>query len=349
MDKTKNVQIRNSDDRDFTPKTKRDLQETSLFENKWLIFATFTILILAFIISFRFSNRGTSLEITPSAGRFRLDFQISKSDQDNFFQTLEELSLPQSIKDGVEFELDATSSFALAFAAPIKANVNFKTKQVRFNGSVNANSLGELTPESFKLPASTKLAIFAPDVKSFVNQKLNITPENDSWLSNLFLEKGQVLAFWGDKNEFFIITKASQVNIDELANIKIATDEQFYKKDQVEGSFEIHLLKLPKNTDEEQTILSIFQLGPWVFLAFSPEASQEIIQVQKSQKPSIDFPKNTEKSTLVVLFRNLDQSASESISQLFDGKKEWLKTFENVKDLEFVLKGNTFSGLINLK
>src|SRR3989338_1134862 len=251
------------------PEAYRKLKQFPIFENKWLILTIFVILLLViFVISSKFTNAGTGLEITPIGNKFRLNFQIPKNDQENFSRTLSQLNLPQEVKEGVEFELDATSSAALAFASPINAKLNFKTKQVNF---------------------------------------------------------------------------------DDLSNLKIPKEEEFYKREQIEESFETHLLKLPQKTESQKSTLSIFQLGQWIFIASSQEAARKFIQVQKFEKGAIEFPKSKQ-ATLVVLIKNPDIDTASSLGQiLLSSKKDWLNIFSNIQELEFVLKGNVFSGLINLK
>src|SRR3989338_7219539 len=294
------------------PEAYRKLKQFPIFENKWLILTIFVILLLViFVISSKFTNAGTGLEITPIGNKFRLNFQIPKNDQENFSRTLSQLNLPQEVKEGVEFELDATSSAALAFASPINAKLNFKTKQVKIKGLTNSTSPVLFLPESFKLPQSTKLAIFAPDIKNFLDSQVNIPPE--------------------------------------LTNLKIPKEEEFYKREQIEESFETHLLKLPQKTESQKSTLSIFQLGQWIFIASSQEAARKFIQVQKFEKGAIEFPKSKQ-ATLVVLIKNPDIDTASSLGQiLLSSKKDWLNIFSNIQELEFVLKGNVFSGLINLK
>ncbi|OGD87976.1 hypothetical protein A3D81_00045 [Candidatus Curtissbacteria bacterium RIFCSPHIGHO2_02_FULL_40_17] len=331
------------------PEAYRKLKQFPIFENKWLILTIFVILLLViFVISSKFTNAGTGLEITPIGNKFRLNFQIPKNDQENFSRTLSQLNLPQEVKEGVEFELDATSSAALAFASPINAKLNFKTKQVKIKGLTNSTSPVLFLPESFKLPQSTKLAIFAPDIKNFLDSQVNIPPELTSFINNLFSQRGQLLAFYND-NDFLMITKANQVNFDDLSNLKIPKEEEFYKREQIEESFETHLLKLPQKTESQKSTLSIFQLGQWIFIASSQEAARKFIQVQKFEKGAIEFPKSKQ-ATLVVLIKNPDIDTASSLGQiLLSSKKDWLNIFSNIQELEFVLKGNVFSGLINLK
>lgn len=331
------------------PIAKSDLRPVPQVENRWPAITIFIFLLFVIlIISSKFLKTGTSLEVTPIGNKFRLNLQIPNSEQKNFSRTLSQLNLPQEVKEGVEFELDATSSAALVFASPINAKLNFKTKQVKIKGSTNSTSPVLFLSESFKLPQSTKLAIFAPDIKNFFYSQVNIPPVLTSFMSNLFSQKGQLLAFYND-NDFLMITKANQVNFDDLSNLKISKEEEFYKREQVEESFETHLLKLPQKTESQKSTLSIFQLGQWIFIASSQEAAREIIQVQKFEKGAIEFPKSKQ-ATLVVLIKNPDKDTASSLGQiLLSTKKDWQNIFSNIQELEFVLKGNMFSGLINLK
>src|SRR3989338_11290722 len=59
------------------PEAYRKLKQFPIFENKWLILTIFVILLLViFVISSKFTNAGTGLEITPIGNKFRLNFQI---------------------------------------------------------------------------------------------------------------------------------------------------------------------------------------------------------------------------------------------------------------------------------
>ncbi len=330
--------------RTTSPKAKVKLRPVPP-QKKFPIVAVLIFLLFAiFIIASKLTISETSLEINPHNNKFRLEFQVPKNKKERFSHTLSQLNLPPDLAKGADFELDATSSAALSFASPIRAKLNFNSKQIRINGSTNATQSLYQT-ETFKLPTSTKVAIFASSVKHLFESQISIPPELNGFIGELFSQKGQLIVFF-ENDEFLIVTKAQNINFDDLAGIKFSGDEEYYKKELIAPSFETHLLKIPFEKENQKSTLSIFQLGQWAFITSSSETTRRIVDVQKLSKDVLEFPKEKE-ATLIVLAIN---PANASFGQIiFNRETDWIDSLASVDRLEFVLKDNKFSGLINLK
>jgi len=322
---------------------------------KTLLGLFFVLIILIFFVFFaKWQKQETFVTLNAFENKFKVNFNIPQSDQEKFSKTLQKLQLPQSIEQGFEFELDATSSAALNFALPIEAKISFGPK-INFKGSLHRSGINNLPVVSLKVPQNTNLAVFAPDFRDFISTRLNFPPEFASWLDkNLFAEKGQVLIIFGKDADFAIVTKANQVDFESLKNIQMPdSQEPFYKKSQTEDLVDLHLVNLPADWRGSPLAATFFQIGQLLFFSSSPQAAEELIKVQKSQKPSIDFLSIPSSGTnsLTILFRNPDQ---DSINQpfeklLFGQRTELAKTIEKISQAQLTLKENEFSGLINLK
>jgi len=315
----------------------------------------FVLIILVFFTSFaRWQKQETSVTLNAFSGKFKVNFNIPQSDQEEFSKTLQKLQLPQSIEQGFEFELDATSSAALNFALPIEAKISFGPK-INFKGSLHRSGINNLPVVNLKIPQNTNLAVFAPDFRDFISTRLNFPPEFANWLDkNLFAEKGQVLIIFGKDADFAIIAKANQVDFEGLKNIHMPdSQEPFYKKSQTEDLVDLHLVNLPADWRGSPLAATFSQIGQLLFFSSSPQAAEELIKVQKSQELSITFPSFPASDTvsLAILFRNSNQN---SIGQpfeklIFGSRPDFAKAIEKISQAQLTLKENEFSGLIDLK
>src|SRR3989344_3613716 len=120
----------------------------------------------------------SSLTLIPSSNKFNLQFDIRAQDLNDFSKILENLRLPQSIAQGVEFELDATASAKLTYLTPIKTQLDFSPNRVDFRGKIQqAISPEEFLFEKVKVPASANLVIAAPNFGDFIKLRFLKTPQ----------------------------------------------------------------------------------------------------------------------------------------------------------------------------
>ncbi|MBI2598655.1 hypothetical protein HYW40_00305, partial [Candidatus Curtissbacteria bacterium] len=76
----------------------------------------------------------STFTIESGLNKFKLSFNLQKSDESKLSDILSELDLPQSVKQGIEFELDATSQAKLAYVSPLKAKMKLGTNYLNFSG-----------------------------------------------------------------------------------------------------------------------------------------------------------------------------------------------------------------------
>ncbi len=309
----------------------------------------FFLLFLAVGAPFR-SPTVVTLDILEN--RFKLNFEVAKNDQAPLSKALEQLGLPQSIKEGVEFELDATSSAKLAMLTPIKANLDFSSGKIKFNGSLHTSFLKEIVMEEFKLPKSTNLAIFAPSFGEFLKVKFHLPPEFHKWLDENLKEEGQYLVFLGERADFAIIFKSETADFEGLKNIRIEGEEFPYKVESGED-IDFHLLKLREVQDQEPQTFTFFQIGNWVFMGSSYEASQKLIEAQRSPaSQAFIFKAPTAKPiSLFISFQNekKDMISEEFQDFLLPQAAQLAQVAEKIENFEFILKGKDFSGLIEVE
>jgi len=310
------------------------------------------IIFVAKFIDVQDRNSG-QITLTADQNKFKLNFNLTNQDLIKFSKVLNKLNLPQSVKDGIEFELDATSSAKLAFTTPIKTNFNILPEKITFQGQIDKSFVNDQAAESLKIPASTNLAVFGNNIAEFVMARLNLPDQLSTWfLKNLNFQNGQYFIVFGANSDFALVFKNPSTDIDGLKNIKDVKSNQFLYMEESIENIKLYLLKLPESLDEEDLTVAFFQEGDWTFFASSHEAAQELVKIQKSQRPSINFPlKNNSLISLILLYRNSDQNPiGENFPALiFAGNGGLTKTIDQIEEFEFILKKDKFSGLINLK
>ena len=320
------------------------------------ILAIFLFLaIIVFVAKFiSLQDRNSSqIILTADQNKFKLNFNLANQDMTKFSKVLDKLNLPQSVKDGIEFELDATSSAKLAFVIPIKTDFNILPEKITFQGQVDKSFVSDQAAESLKIPASTNLAVFGNNIAEFVRARLNFPDQFSTWFSkNLNSQNGQYFIVFGANSDFALVFKNPSIDIDGLKNIKdVKSNQSLYKEESIDN-IKLYLLKLSESLDEKDLTIVFFQEGDWTFFASSPDAAQKLLKIQKSQIPSINFPlKNNSLISLILLYRNSDKNPiGENFPQLiFAGNGGLAKTMDQIEEFEFILKKDKFSGLINLK
>ena len=150
------------------------------------------IIFVAKFIDVQDRNSG-QITLTADQNKFKLNFNLTNQDLIKFSKVLNKLNLPQSVKDGIEFELDATSSAKLAFTTPIKTNFNILPEKITFQGQIDKSFVNDQAAESLKIPASTNLAVFGNNIAEFVMARLNLPDQLSTWfLKNLNFQNGSV-------------------------------------------------------------------------------------------------------------------------------------------------------------
>ena len=319
----------------------------SLFLASFFLLVFITILVII-------KNKNTSqLTLIANENKFNLNFDITNNEQSEFAKALEKLSLPQSVAKGVEFELDATSSTKLTFATPIGADLKILPGKITFMGKVNTSFLQDQETKSIKIPISANMAVFSDNLLAFIKSRLIISQEFSNWLSrNLASDNGQYLVVFGPNSDFALIFNNPNIDLEDLKNIKDSQSDESLYKEELKDNTKLYLFKLPQALNGEDLTCVFFQEGDLTYFTSSYEAAQELINVLKSQTPSLDFPqKDISKASLIILFRNNDQNSAgdEFTNFILPGSNNYSRSINQVRELDFILRSNEFSGLINLK
>lgn len=320
--------------------------------------------LLTFLVTVKiFSKTSESyLELTSKENRLDLKFSIQKSDQDNFNSLLTKLNIPQDVQDGVRFQLDSTSSAKLAFVTPVKVNMKLTDKTINLSGETSIPAISnQFDVQKIKMPQTTNLAIFAPNLGTFAKARLNVPQNISGWFDhNLDSPQGSYLVLFGSNADFSLLFKNNQINFEILKDIKNSSGDPIYKEE-AGGDTKFHLLQIPSINPQNQPTqtLAFFQLGDYLVMSSSPDAAKTFIDSQKSSS-SIEFPKsqNTNKASLVVEYLNTEENpAPKQVEEfLFQSwqsssrpKSKLAESLKKIKDATFTLKAQAFSGLINLK
>lgn len=327
------------------------------------LLALLLFLVLVFVVLSFLSFKKSSLLLFAAENKFKLHFDISKNDKTSFVKILENLNLPPNIENGFEFELDSTSSAKLTYLTPLKSSLDFNSQKIIFSGETSHNPFqNELRIENIKVPSSSNLVVFAPDFKDFIKARIILNPKLSDWFEkNLSSKEGQYLVIFGQNSDFSIIFKAKEIDFESLKYIQVASASEPFYKEEIEDNLTFHLLKLPEDQRTKQlNNITLFQLGPWVFLNSSYESAKYLLKVQKSQESSIDsFSKYPNKTTsFAIHFLNgndspINQSFLEVLfldfTNLSIPKVKFAKVLDKVKEFEYFLNDKDFSGLIYIK
>ncbi len=310
------------------------------------------ILLLFFLVLTIFQARDNQVAavLSSSQNKFRVSFKVTPQNQQQFLTALRKLDLPSSVKDGLEFELDATSSAKLNFASPIEAKIKIEPQTITAGGVAEAQ-LSLLSMEDFKLPQSTNLAVFAANFSQFPKARFKLPQEFSVWLDTNLAAPGQYLVIFGPDADFAIIFKSKSPDFEGLKNIRMEGEEPLYKKEEPENGIELHLLKLPQESKDQTPTFSFFQIDQWVFMTSSVNAAREFIKIQKSQDPSFNFSGSKEPVSAVIIFRNTKEApvGENFYNILLPNTPQIAKTLDKISELKFTLKADRFSGLINIK
>lgn len=323
--------------------------------------AAAALIIASIILSLAFFKKDQSyIFLTSQKNRFDLNFSIKKTDQDNFQKILASLGIPQEVKDGVNFELDSTSSARLNFLTPVKTNLTLKDKVINFSGETSVPLISnQPTVEQIKVPNSTNVAIFAPDLKSFVKARLNLAENISAWIDKNFSgQNGSYLVIYGLNPDYSLLVRKDQINFDELKNLKDTNGDTLYKEE-ASGDVKLHFLQIPNINSDKQQTLTFFQLDEYQVMSSSPDAAKSLIDAQKSS-PSHKFPKgdSPKQAALIIEFSNPDENIISDQAESFllqpwerpnSPKAKLASSLKQIRDASFALKERSFSGLINLK
>lgn len=285
---------------------------------KKVIFGTFFLIVLGVVVLWT-KRSASQIILTAHQNKFNINFQISSRDKVQATIFLEKANLPQNILEGVQFTLDATSAARLAHITPVTAHLNFTKERLNFQGKATAALTNTtITPiANFQIPASTNLAIFAPDFTSLIKKKFVMPKDFQTWLDqNLASDSGQYLIIFGT-DDFALVTKPS--NPPDFAHLTAqSTTGEFYKQE-ITANLNFHLVKLPQG-DKKEITLTFFEQGPLLFMTSSRKIAQELADVQKGISPTINFwPQGQTPVSAALLWQSPKSSSSQDLLWLLVG------------------------------
>lgn len=320
------------------------------------------VLAILFFISIIFflnllnPRKTNSLTINSNINEFKGSFDIDKKKTPELEKFLENLDIPYQVENGFSFKLDATTSEYLDLLTPIKTDLDISPRAISFRGkSIRSVFLEGLTIDPINIPQDTNLAVFAPDLSTFITSRLSFTPEEKNIFENSVKNNsGHYLLIFGSGKSFGLIFKKDDFNFNNLKEVPQEASVSAGKKEDQNKTTKFYLLS--SGTDDKNSDTGVFfDLGTYKVFASSIDAANQIIDSQNS--PQTTFPKSKEDNASFTLdFKNYDnQDLSDDFIKLafykgigITGGKEKIKSsLSKVKEMSVTLKGDTFSGLIS--
>lgn len=315
-----------------------------------ILFLSLVSIILIFSASFLYlkSTSTSKAHLQASQNKFTLKFQIKERDKGNAGKFLEKANLPANLLEGITFELDATSSAALAFALPAQADLTIGEDSLSFSGKYQGPTLNTFQIEEIKMPTSATLAMATSSLPIFLKQNYQI-PQN--FLTSLSDQKKPIyLIVFGEKADWAIIFKDSQQ--ENFSAKDLGLDEESFKEEEFDDQLKLSLIKAKELKGEEVT-LAYFNLDNRSYLTSSRDSAESIIKIQRNQLDSKTFKvKNAlsdSDSAFALSLENKDNLNDNFFSLIFSEKPAFSKNIKKIKHLEFALRKDSFSGLIELK
>jgi hypothetical protein len=283
-------------------------------------------------------DRDSTISLNSFENKFKVNFNIEKSDQKAFEQVLTALNLPTITKEGFEFELDSTTSAKLAFSLPAQAEIDFEGKEIEFEGEAKTPFLQTHVMEDIRLPKDTQLAIFAGNLVDFASAKSQADESLSSWLRENSSE-GQYFAVFSHEPSYVFVAKSKNADFEKLKQI---SKQDNYKQQEAEGTT-YHLLKVGKQSG--QTI-ALFERTPYLFLVSSLNTAKAV-SASLNSKDSYNFKAPQEPVNIFLSYQNKGY-AKELLKFLFEDER-LENSLSKIEKIEFILKPIKFSGLIITK
>lgn len=310
----------------------------------------FLLILAVIIIAYSYSQRHPStLTLSTSTNKFNLTFQIAENDQQKAADFLEKTNLPSKILSGVEFELDSTSSARLAYLLPTTARLKFSQDRLNLTGQTAAAISGgqfNLPPyNTLKIPNSTSVAIFAEDLTRLLERKYSLPADVKNWLTqSLESANGQYFLIFGQNLDTALIAKPlSKFDFSSLSQNEIGQNSGLSYKQQTEDGLNFHLLKLSQ-ADGQEITMTFFEMGTYLVLTSSLEAARELINTQKGQEATINFPDSSINSvSSAILIRPASVDNFQALSFFTDQSAKLQPYLAKVDKALFVVRDKDFS------
>ena len=286
----------------------------------------------------------TKIRLTSSENKFQVSFEVAPGDLNSFDRALEKLNIDKAVKDKLEFELDATSSAKLSLASPIEAGLGFSNDEIRFRGNSHTAYLKQSPFFNIKIPKSTSLLIFSGILEEIWGKNLNNSAFKD-WIGKNISVQGQYFIIFGNDSQKAFIFNLKNTDFESLKSLK----DIEYKKEDSQEQVEYHLLKTLSESQDSQTYV-LFQKDDKLYLTFSLDSAKSLNNVLTEDKESLDYPQSNQKeAAFSILFLNQSELSTNFFKSVFGEISQFQETLNRISRFELVLKGDTFSGLINIK
>ncbi len=313
------------------------------------------IVLIGISLTLLVSNFKTQSQIllTAQENKFQVNFHIAQKDQENFSEVLASLNLPQNIVEGLEFELDATSSAKLAYVSPIQASLKFAKNRLNFAGRASAQVFESKIITPFKIPSSATITVIGASITDLVKARLKLPRVLEAWLDqNLTSQNAKTLIIFGQNSDFaLILAPQSAPTLSGLESIKIEDyKDQIYKQEtyllENAPSINLHLLKFP-NQDQKETTLIFFEIGQTLYMTSSIEAAKELIMVQVGQSPSQDFLSGEiDPITLAIFLKHHNSQLTRSALDFFISS-DTINLPDGIEKFFFILREKEFKGYLD--
>lgn len=316
---------------------------------KKIVFGTLFLIVLGVIIIWA-QRSSSQIILTAHNNKFNLSFNLGQNEKANAQKTLEKLGLSQNVLEGIQFELDATSQARLAFVTPVTFDLEFTKERLNFQGKATGVLSGatHVPIANLQIPASTSLAILAPDFGNLIKKRLAPMPADlQAWLDqNLASTNGQYLIIFGDGGDFALVVKPlKQPDFTALATLQSSTSEPY--KQETTANLNFHLVKLPQESQKEITF-TFFEQGLFLFMASSRAAAQELANVQKGDIASLNFWPNVEKPVSAAIFwQNSQEVNQDSLSFLVGEDTHLAATLAKISQARLIIRDQEFSGYLD--
>jgi len=312
-----------------------------------ILLITFSLLTFIYLKS----KEVSSASLNGSNNRFHLIFNIVKKDEDKLNLFLEKVKVEPKIKEGIFFELDATSSAALAFSLPLKAELEITQSQISLEGKYNGPLLKQYAFEKIKIPKSTNLAIFGPNLGHYLLRHYFVPQDLSLFLTEQTSNIPNYLVFFGEESNVALLFKQEKTFFESLNSIK-SLEGEIYKKEEFDPDLQLHLLKLKDRQSLQEATITIFKIEDYIFITSSRNTAESLIRIYKNQDESdlFNIKNNAISVSFTFYYRNTNNAdISNLYRKVFFQQPAFISGIQNIKYLEFLLKQNSFSGLIELK
>lgn len=308
---------------------------------KKLVLGAIALIFIVFLVVYLATLQST-VTIAPVGNKFKLSFQLRKSDEQKFSNLLEKLNLSQSVKQGVQFELDSTSSAKLAFTSPINAKITLASDALNFKGTLTRTPNPSQAFENIKIPISST-AILGHDFKYFLKKNLDLPADLSAWIDkNLNSDIAQFLIVFGDNYDFAVIFQNKDINFADLKNIKNGLGESIAKEETAEGITFV-LLKV----EGLEKTPAVFSQNGWNYFVSSAQGAKDLASASKLSAQEIEFPALPQKESLSMVINFVNKNSA--LPPYFFLPQENSKILGRIANFKFVLKDKSFFGSFSVK